>query len=530
MRKTLNRVLVIGVVLALLVSSFAIPVSATEPASKWTKSAGATINSESTEIVAVGADLLVVDTVTVTMANAHDWIQNNQKLTALIGKNGEDGTGYINVLPENLTSTCLDYVFVKLMGKADDTSTGRIDGATGLSWYFKSSTSSEYGSHAGPSNMTFVKYGWRTTVSAELTRNGFRLAFTENENGYVQPRGIGSGVDAAYKTYEGTAGIASATKLSAVEGAGETTGQDGVYARFESNGGAGYNMKYTISVAYPALTVKTTDSKWTLGGGAVSLGEYTETKVVGDTKMVYDTIKVDLKTADGFVQNNQLLTELIGAAGADGKGYFNITAEDFSTDYVFVQLVGKKDATGIDPVQDTKAMTWYFREGGAANNAIAYLRPSTNGVIYGLRADFKDAGYRFAFTQNTDGKVQIRGIGEGVHTSFDEYTDTAEYLTSKLKLSEIVGDSADKTGEDGVYARVQSFGDPGCNFVYLVTVAYPEPVVDDGDLDDKDDDQDDNEDQEENKPTGDASLVVLATLLVAGCAVVVASKKRAYNK
>ena len=132
----------------------------------------------------------------------------------------------------------------------------------------------------------------------------------------------------------------------------------------------------------------------------------------------------------------------------------------------------------------------------------------------------------------------IRGIGDHVWETFDSYEDTKTDLTSRLKLSEIVGDAAGKTGEDGVYVRLQSFGDPGCNFVYTLTVAYPAPVETTPSTTPS---ATPNATPTPgassatpgvpNKPTGDSSmmLIIMAFALCAGGAIVF-YKKRALSK
>ena len=222
----------------------------------------------------------------------------------------------------------------------------------------------------------------------------------------------------------------------------------------------------TVTLPMSVGAEATSTSKWSAGSGASVLSESSVTWVT-------DIVEVDMKSGSGYVQLDQILTDLIGENGEDGQGYINIICDNYMTDYSFVQLVGDPSATGIDPIRDTKAMTWYLRTDGSANSLV-YLRGEGNPVkIYGIQSQIKSEGFMFAFSKNEVGNVMIRGIGERTYNTFDSYEDTTS-LISRLKLSEIQG-AGETSGEDGVYFRLQSFGDATSNLKYTIKVVYPKP-------------------------------------------------------
>ena len=108
-----------------------------------------------------------------------------------------------------------------------------------------------------------------------------------------------------------------------------------------------------FAFAVPTGSVAATPSKWLTGGNAEVLSESNETWVT-------ETLVVDLKSITGYVQLDQILTDLIGENGTDGEGYISIKPTDYLNDFSFLQLVGNPAATGIDPAGDTKAVSWYL--------------------------------------------------------------------------------------------------------------------------------------------------------------------------
>ena len=520
MRKNNFKVIIVTVIaLCLLLTTTYVPVSASSP--KWTTGGNA-------EILGQSSETWVTESIRVDMKSGDGYVQLDQILSDLIGSNGLDGQGYINIIPDNYTN---DYCFLQLVGNPAATGIDPVRDTKALTWYLRHD--------ANPNSLVYLRgegnpveiYGRHVDISA----TGYMFAFTKNAAGNVCIRGISGKEWTSFDSYEDTVALISRLKLSEIVGTGSKTGEDGVYFRLQSFGDATSNLKYTINVVYPKPATSTLDvnknSHWTVGGGAVITGETTET-------MVYDTVNVDLKNINGYIQHNVKLTELIGENEADGKGYVNVICDDYLNDYSFLQLVGNPTATGIDPVRDTKAFTWYLRTDGVSNSLV-YLRGETNPVeIYGIQSQFANEGYKFAYSKNSAGNVLIRGIGDHVWETFDSYEDTKTDLTSRLKLSEIVGDAAGKTGEDGVYVRLQSFGDPGCNFVYTLTVAYPAPVETTPSTTPS---ATPNATPTPgassatpgvpNKPTGDSSmmLIIMAFALCAGGAIVF-YKKRALSK
>ena len=210
-------------------------------------------------------------------------------------------------------------------------------------------------------------------------------------------------------------------------------------------------------------------SKWSAGSGASVLSESSVTWVT-------DTVTVNLKSINGYVQLDQILTELIGSNGADGRAYVQIFPEEHTTVFALLQLVGTPDATGIDPVSDSRAMSWYIRSNETPTFSTIHLRGKNDNRTYGYYADFAEEGYMFGFTQTASGNVAIRGIGEKTGTSFDSYADTT-VLNSVKTLAQIEG-AGEKTGEDGVYFRLQNFTSTSTNNQkYTIKVVYPKPAV-----------------------------------------------------
>ncbi len=509
MRKTLNRMVVLCVILALLVSVFAIPVSATGTNSKWTLGGNATITGESTET-------WVTQTAVVDLKDNTGWVQLDEKLTELIGANGEDGKGTIQIIPENVVK---DSAYVQLVGDPTVTTFATHGDNRGLTWYIFDVTAHNFTSLTVNGAAGGV-YAMRSNLGDE----GYQFAFTLNANGHVNIRGLTSGAHENVTTYANTVakGIVPNVALKDVVGdAADKSGLDGVYFRLQSSGeAADYNYKYTVIVTYPkpaASTLKAgKTSSWTTGGNAVITSETTET-------MVYDTVQVDMKDAGGWIQNNQKLTALIGENKVDGKGFIQVIPEKLKPDWTYIQLVGDPAATDINVTADTKAMTWLTVSVSAASFT-GFTVKGQAGAVYGMHSNIGTDGIKVVFSQDADGKVIFRGIGSGVHENSATYdASIAKSVVSKLKLSEIVGEEADETGEDGVYFRLASAAESAdANLKYTVTVAYPEPVaVNNGPV----------VPNEPNKPTGDASLMLMAALLVMGGGILaVMGKKRVYSK
>ena len=226
-----------------------------------------------------------------------------------------------------------------------------------------------------------------------------------------------------------------------------------------------------ITVTLPtSVTIKATESaptsKWTTGLGAEILSE-------SSTTWVTDTAVITLTGGSSYVQLDQLLTELVGRNGEDGRAYVQIIPENPLNVFAFAQLVTKPDATSIVPESDVRAMTWYMRSNETPTFSTIHLRGSTTNRTYGYYADCADEGYVFSFTTTADGKVAIRGSGKKTGSSFDSYADTTNLISVK-KLAELEGVGT-KSGEDGVYFRLQSFNSNYAAEKFTVKVVYPKP-------------------------------------------------------
>ena len=428
--------------------------------SKWTAGSGASVLSES-------SITWVTETIEVDLKSRSGYVQLDQNIADLIGSNGEDGVGYINIKPVDHLN---DFSLIQLVANPTATSIDPAGDSNAVSWYLRSNENQTYATVHQRGNSNYVTYGNYTNWVEE----GYMFAFSTDTDGYVTIRGIGDGTGSAFATYTGTAGIASTVKLADLAGTGTLTGEDGVYVRLQSfTSTATNNYKYEITVKYAKQTISTIDttksSRWTVGGGAEITTESHEA-------MTYDTVSVDLAAEPGFVQHHVKLTDLIGSNGADGKGYIHIIPDDATNDFSFVQLVGNPSITGtVDPnYTSTQGLTWYFRSNENMTYPTVSIRGINSHVIYGNYTDFADEGYMLAFSQNDTGNVMIRGIGEKTGTAFDSYTDTAAALTSRQTLSEIQGANGE-TGEDGVYFRIQSFGGSTRNQKHTIHIVYPDP-------------------------------------------------------
>ncbi len=461
-RQVLTALLVIVLVGSMITITLPASVGATTtPASNWTLGGNAQILSTET---------WVKSTVVVDLKDGNGYVQLRDKLTELIGENGEDGKGYINIICDDYFT---DYAYLQLVGDPAATGINVESDTKAMTWYLKTngnaaSANSEVHLRGAPYPSKI--YGIQSQFAAE----GFMFAFSKNSTGNVMIRGIGDYVYESFDSYEDTTNITSRLTLSEITGDAEgKTGEDGVYFRLQEFApSANTNLKYTITVYYTLSAASSISSdatsRWTVGGNA---------EIISENTMIYDTVEVDLVDQNGYIQHNEKLTQLIGENGEDGEGYINIICDDYFTDYAYLQLVGDPAATGINLESDTKAMTWYLKTNGnaASANSEVHLRGAPYpSKIYGIQSQFAAEGFIFAFSKNSTGNVMIRGIGDYVYETFDSYEDTTN-ITSRLALREITGDAEGKTGEDGVYFRLQEFTpSANTNLKYTITVAYPE--------------------------------------------------------
>ncbi|MBR5280079.1 MAG: hypothetical protein IKU26_03820 [Clostridia bacterium] len=478
--------------MALVLSSFMMPAAttATGSASNWYVSAGGELSNEKSEI-------WVIDTATVHLTKKDGFVQNTQKLTELIGTDGKDGKGYINVIIEDGTAAkfnSLGFCVVQLVGSADTSSAVDHTKTTskGMNWYIRSEETDENGSAlvynktVSGSDVYYGKY-------KDIAKAGVRFLFTSKDDGLVYIRSNGVGAGDTFHNYEVTAaeGVKSEAQLSTIEGDNGETGEDGVYARFHTKTSS-VDLNVTVSVAYPMpADYNPNVSHWAVGGGSTIVSQSTEYLAV-------DTVTVKLP-AQGYLQHKEKLTDLIGADGQDGKGFINVIVEDGSVAkakecYVQMMLVGKADPTVAVPnnAVTNQGFSWYLRPDGNASQSNGYLQ--TQGRIcnanasganeYGLWENFGAEGFRFAFSADSEDRVLARGIGNGIignayKSSTNDYTGNPFYNVTKYsqsvkmatKLSDVQGDNGE-TAEDGVYYRLHSRRD-SATMSFTTTVAYP---------------------------------------------------------
>lgn len=221
-------------------------------ASHWVVKNGAKILSESTET-------WKLDTVNVNMDNGErGYVQHKQKMTELIGNNNTDGRGWVNVVMEDGTwakTTSLGYQVVQLVGDRD--ASGKIDLAStteGMSWYLRPNGDTMMLMRGGDSSNP--SYHDDTIDKEILAASGFRLAFTQDDSGYVTPRGCGIGVSSNYFGYGAARinGLQSAQTLAQLPRDNEAD-TDGVYVRIQTKGSTS-RLNCTASVFYPASDIE----------------------------------------------------------------------------------------------------------------------------------------------------------------------------------------------------------------------------------------------------------------------------------
>lgn len=496
--KKFTKLTAIVLTLALVLSSFMVPAmtTATGSTSNWYVSAGGELSNEKSEI-------WVIDTATVHLVKKDGFVQNTQKLTELIGTDGKDGKGYINVVIEDGTAAkfnSLGYCVVQLVGSSDTSSA--VDHATttskGMNWYIRSDETGEAGSavvYNKSANGKVATYG----KFADIAKAGVRFLFTTKEDGLVYIRSNGVGAADTFHNYEVTASkdLKSEAKLSTIKGDNNETGEDGVYARFHTKTNS-VDLNVTVSVAYPMpADYNPNVSHWAVGGGSTIVSQSTEYLAV-------DTVTVKLP-AQGYLQHKEKLTDLIGADGQDGKGFINVIVEDGSVAkakecYVQMMLVGKADPTVSVPnnALTNQGFSWYLRPDGNTHantnysetqgricNATASTASGSNPANeYGRWEDFGVEGFRFAFSADSEERVLARGIGNGIignayKSSTNDYTGTPFYNVTKYsqsvkmatKLSDVQGDNGE-TAADGVYYRLHSRRGTA-TMSFTTTVAYP---------------------------------------------------------
>ncbi len=447
-----------------------LPVSVDAAAtSNWYMGGGTTTKRETTEI-------WVVDTATVNLAKVNGFVQNTQKLTELIGKDGKDGKGYFEVTIDDGTAAkfnSLGYCVMQLVGSKDTSSAIPFKGnSQGVSWYIRSSEEAGDACRSIIYNNVGVNNPVVTAAySKDFDGAGQRFLFTTKDDGKVYIRGNGIGVADSFDDYTATASVASEVTLANIVGDNNETGEDGVYARFHTKTSS-VDLKVTVTVVYPMpADYDATKSHWAVGGGSTILSESTEYLAV-------DTIRVSMPANTGYIQHKEKLTDLIGENGKDGKGFVNVIVGDgttatSATSYVDVMFVGKADPSIAVPANtiNNQSLIWYLRPDG--NGTTQTQGRIANAVAnaaceYGSWTNFGAEGFRMAFTKYSDNSVKVRGIGNGMFNNVSWYSKNVNVGT---KLTDVEGDNGE-TAADGVYLRLHTRRGSAV-LDATVTVAYP---------------------------------------------------------
>ena len=222
------------------------------PTEKWIAAddACAWIDSQSTEV----KDGMVYETVVVTMEAKGTFVQLDQLLTKLIGKNGQDGQGYIQIKvgDGSIEDIADSYFLVQLVGSSY---TGYAIPGTpsedAMTWYPRGNSvdagySSIFLNQGGSLQVPNMKYGNHSDICAE----GYKFTFTQTADGKVLIRSLNENSSSAIQSYDYTTTLASEFKLSEIVGDNDMTGEDGVYFRLASY--ANDDQVFTITVVYPA--------------------------------------------------------------------------------------------------------------------------------------------------------------------------------------------------------------------------------------------------------------------------------------
>ncbi|MBP3392384.1 MAG: hypothetical protein J6L76_06315 [Clostridia bacterium] len=224
---------------------------------KWSLVAGSTITAMSTE----EKSGMIIETATVQFTSKGSFIQLNKKLTDLIGKNGQDGNGYIQIIPGDGSSDALAkaYIIMQLVGSKDASSAiAYTPNSNAMTWYPR-------GNHPATGYATIYLNAGGSATAPKMTygnhssiyEDGYLFGFTRKDDGKVYLRSLSDGAATAMKSYDTTGTIASAYQLKDIVGDSGETGEDGVYFRFVSYSGdlVGDTQTFTVTVAYPAPVV-----------------------------------------------------------------------------------------------------------------------------------------------------------------------------------------------------------------------------------------------------------------------------------
>ncbi|MBR5279935.1 MAG: hypothetical protein IKU26_03080 [Clostridia bacterium] len=223
-----------------------------EPEAIWIEADDACtwIEDQSREI----KDGMVYETVTVSMEAKGTFIQLNQLLTKLIGKDGQDGQGYIQIKvgDGSIEDIADSYFLVQLVGSSDTTlAFPGTPSEDAMTWYPRGNSvaagySSIFLNQGGSLEVPNMKYGNHGDICAE----GYKFAFTQTADGKVLIRSLNENSSTAIQSYDYTTTLASEFTLGEIVGDYGKTGEDGVYFRLASY--ANSDQVFTITVAYPA--------------------------------------------------------------------------------------------------------------------------------------------------------------------------------------------------------------------------------------------------------------------------------------
>ena len=223
-----------------------------EPEEKWlvADDYSTYIECQSKEI----KDGMVYETVTLMMDAKGTFVQFDHLLTDLIGKNGQDGQGYIQIVVGNGTAEEIAdaYFLVQLVGSYyTGYAIPGLPSEDAMTWYPRGNSvaagySSIFLNQGGSLAVPNMKYGNHASICEE----GYKFTFTQNAEGKVLIRSLNENSSAAIQSFDSTTTLVSEYALREIVGDNGKTGEDGVYFRLASY--TSEEQTFTITVVYPA--------------------------------------------------------------------------------------------------------------------------------------------------------------------------------------------------------------------------------------------------------------------------------------
>ena len=514
-----------------------------------------------------GTEPMVIDTVTVSLPGVNGYIQHTEKLTELVGSNGADGKGYVNVIVDDGSAAqtqALGYFKVMLVGKSDATQLIDRGGdpSKAIVWAIRHDAG-QGGRICPPAQNDANKYG----DPADFAAAGFRFAFSQDASNVAMIRGIGEGALSSVDEYTDNARF-NTTALTSIAGDNGETAADGVYLRIHT-GCSSSVLPVTITVAYPkpADYDASADPKshWAVGGGSTIVsatsqvvGESTPTATPVATESPAPTATptgpVNLVSEDLFASKTNAQEWFGGTLPGtfteeDGEyvykattalngiytthalpdGSFTVKMNIKPSEFVNGQNAQAYSGMGIllgrsaggnavpwtnirfDADYATKKMQFYVWEKTADNRDIVAKKYGTDWY----EGTFPEDMWFEVIMEFTSTGTKIYLDGYEVPQMTDGYTPPADSLGHFPTADEIKFIGLFPSGAEYSVKNFEVYEGVGLQLGALAPVATPTPSAPSATP------------GAQNKPTGDSSmmLIVMAIAICAGGAIVFAKKK-----